>query len=162
MGELSLALSFHTTFSQNLKEQSFLLTDRLLDDCNVNAMCDCCASDLIFVSENKFVLVDYCTDHGTYYTGTYRLINNKLSLEFKQIKVVEDFDYGNNQLTDKKESCDCPAIEFQIRKCKNGGLILDNFKKPELRYGTREQKEYETERVSKLKDSKAFKLLIKD
>src|SRR6478609_9543804 len=61
-----LTLSFHSTFSQSLKEQSFLLTDRLLDECNVNAMCDCCASDLVFVSDNKFVLVDYCTDHGTY------------------------------------------------------------------------------------------------
>jgi|GEM_PF-1614686 len=154
-----LTLSFHSTFSQSLKEQSFLLTDRLLDECNVNAMCDCCASDLVFVSDNKFVLVDYCTDHGTYYTGIYRLTNDKLSLEFNQIKVEENFDYDKNELTEKKESCKCPTIEFQIRKCKNG-IILDNLIKPEFRYGTREQREIETERVSKLKNSKAYKLLL--
>lgn len=46
------------------------------------ADCDCCASDLGFINDSTFVLVSYCIDGDSYFSGTYCVFNDCLLMRF--------------------------------------------------------------------------------
>lgn len=61
-------------------------------ECQIYAECDCCTSELAFINENDFVLVDFCTEENVWTTGTYRADSITLTLTFQQKAVVSAVD----------------------------------------------------------------------
>jgi hypothetical protein len=69
--------------SQNFSGQVFLLSKEFIEDkCEVNAGCDCCGTDLFFLSKTKFGFVSRCLSGDTYFTGTYSLKAKYSKIEF--------------------------------------------------------------------------------
>jgi hypothetical protein len=93
-------LRFHgNAFGQKFTGQVFLLTEDFSEDkCEVIAQCDCCATDLFFLSDKDFAMVDRCLYNDSYYKGTYLITGNVLTLTFNQRVVNEIVEKQTNKV----------------------------------------------------------------
>ncbi|MDZ4709431.1 MAG: hypothetical protein SH818_13615 [Saprospiraceae bacterium] len=145
---------------QKFSRQVYLLSDHFLKEkCEVTAPCDCCASDLIFLSKTKFTLVDRCLSHETYLTGRYTVAKTKLTLKFKPVVIDNIFDEKSKQeLVEKKEIRMVPLI-LQIHMC-GDKFVFEHPSIKEYKYGARQTTRNDKEIISALKKSKAWKVLF--
>src|SRR6476619_7165535 len=87
---------YRICLSQNFSGQVFLLSREYFEDkCEVYAGCDCCGTDLFFLSSTKFSFINRCLSGDTYYTGTYSVKSSTLSLIFnkKHLSEIVSEDY---------------------------------------------------------------------
>jgi hypothetical protein len=130
-------------------------------DCKIYGECDCCTSDLYFLDEKKFALVDYCTFESILTAGEYKFINGKLILTFKQLSVIhgQDATDDNSKPYTTKDKADIKPIEFTFEQCDNGEQMLRNKEFNSYKYGLRTDKSNESRRVADLLTSDEWKLL---
>jgi len=147
------------TQAQTLKGQGFVLSDRLNQDCTVENGCDCCLSNLVFISDKEFVLIDYCEAGGLYTTGTYSKIKNKLTLTFKQCVVSEESDYLIEKREIKKKISKIDPMDFEFTSCGKKTETIENLKIKSYRYGVKQSLTETNNFILDLKKSKAWKLL---
>lgn len=153
-----------TTLSQGTGQQ---LTNKIFElgpdkkDCKIYGECDCCTSDLYFLDEKKFALVDYCTFESILTTGEYKFINGKLTLTFSQLTVThgQDDTDDNSKPYTKKDTADIKPIEFTFEKCNNGEQMLRNKEFDSYKYGLRADKSNESIRIADLLKSDEWKVL---
>lgn len=154
-------IGFQTAgFAQTFIGQVFQVAeDFSTDKCEVFAECDCCTSDIFFLSANKFCFVSRCISGDSYFKGTYAINANKLKLAFdkKYVDEITDEDYNIIKL-DTKEKISKP-IWFQITKC-GQQIRLTHPTTKELKNGTRYEIKSETEMMDELQKSKALKILL--
>lgn len=144
---------------QSLSGQSYLLTDSLNDKCKVVANCDCCATDLIFLTDKTFLMVDNCIYDDSYYTGTYSRTQTKVTLTFKQVTVHDIFDEVTKKSRNEKRSANIKPIEFSIKICGTNKTMLEHPTIKQLKHGERQATIKEKELIRKLKASKEWKML---
>ena len=135
-----------------------MLSSNINPDCTIENRCDCCLSDLFFISDKEFALIDYCEAGGTYTTGTYSRLKNKVTLTFKQCVVSEDSDYLTEKREIKKKDVKVEPIEFEFTKCGQKTETIENLKTKSYRYGVKQSDKND---FTELKTSKAWKLLTR-
>jgi hypothetical protein len=72
----------------NLMGKSYRFGPVLNDTtCKVEAPCDCCATDILFTDEHRFIAIFLCLQDDTYAHGSYRIDANRVYLSFEGKKV---------------------------------------------------------------------------
>ena len=159
---LLLILGLQTLgFGQTLTGQVFLLAeDYEASKCEAFGECDCCTSDLFFLTADKFCYVSRCISGDAYFIGTYSTTSNKLKLTFdkKSVREVTDAEYNVTGLETKTTNIE-PA-ELNIAKC-GQKTRLTHPTIQEWSNGSRYKKVDETRLTKELTTSKAFKQLSK-
>lgn len=146
-------------FGQIFSGQVFEIAENFTTDkCEVFAECDCCSSDIFFLSADKFCFVSRCMSGDSYFKGTYTVNSDKLTLTFdkKYIDEITDEDYNVVKLETKEK--DLKLIEFDITKC-GQKIRLMHPTTLEWKNGARYGIKQEREKIEELKTSKVLKLL---
>lgn len=152
--------------SQQLSGQIFEIS---LDkrECVIIAKCSCCSSELFFISDRLFCLVDYCKDENINMTGTYEIINDSLILIFKPKIVRFGIAWEGERMNSKgqtylkSEKKYIRPLIFTLSQCSDSSLMLNNNKYEKYRYGLRTRANDEHERIYELTHSKEWRLLFK-
>lgn len=61
----------------------------------VVAECDCCASDLAFMSDSTFLYVELCLGGDVYIKGKYRVFGNLLILQTDEKVLSSEYEYAD-------------------------------------------------------------------
>ncbi len=61
--------------------------------CEIIAMCDCCAGNYLFINDEDFVAIDYCTDSKLYAAGKYEIKGDQIVLHFTGVQVDHSFNW---------------------------------------------------------------------
>ena len=132
-------------------------------DCKIYAECDCCTSDLFFINENQFVLLDYCTFETTATTGTFKLTKDLIQLTFNQVSVTSGQDYTDDDSTPyiTKDIIEMKPLVFLLTKCEDGELMLENKEFMDYKFGLRTNTNDEDIRIISLLNSDTWETLIK-
>jgi hypothetical protein len=135
-----------------------LMTDFDKENCKIASGCDCCASDLFFLTDKEFGLIVRCIYNDTYYKGTYSVKQDKLTLTFIQKIVNEIVDEATFKVRNEVEKTKVDPVEFTITEC-GGDLKLENSTNPGFEHGISQLPSDESELFKKLKTTEAWKLL---
>jgi hypothetical protein len=159
---LILTLGLQTLgFGQTFMGQVFLLSEDYEESkCEAFGECDCCTSDVFFMTADKFYYVSRCISGDAYFTGTYSTKSNKLKLTFdkKFVREVTDSEYNVTGLETK--TTDIKPTEFDVAKCGQKVRLIHPTTR-EWRNGSRYDKVTETTLMKELTTSKALKQLLK-
>lgn len=145
-------------YSQTLTGQVFIIAESFSDDkCEVTPECDCCSSDLYFLTNDKFCYVSQCISGDAYYTGTYSVKSNKLQLTFdnKYLNEITDDDYNIIGLETKEETTD--PLQFEIKSCGQKIKLIG----VDCCYGSRYDQKREIDLKRRLMSSKPWKEISK-
>jgi hypothetical protein len=146
--------------SQDLKGRVFMLTAEIdKEKCEIASGCDCCYSELFFLTDKEFGLIARCIYNDTYYKGAYSIKQDKLTLTFKQMYVNEIVDEATFKVTHTVEKSGIDPTEFTITEC-NGNLKLESTI-PGFEHGLSQPDKVEKELFKKLKTTEAWKLISK-
>ncbi|NOS92970.1 MAG: hypothetical protein HOP30_13685 [Cyclobacteriaceae bacterium] len=146
---------------QQLSGQVFILAERYNNTtCEIVADCDCCASDLFFLNGKDFALINRCLFNDTYFKGTYQINKGKLTLNFKQMHVVELMNEETNKITHTVTKTKIAPYVFSIDMCEKK-IRLTHFTIKDFSNGFRYSPENEKELNAKLNKSEAWKLISK-
>ena len=145
--------------SKDLIGQVFILSEDYDEvKCEAVADCDCCATDLFFLTTSKFGLINRCLSGDSYFTGTYSLKTNKLKLNFNRKYVNEVVDEDYNVTGHKTQQTKIDPVEFDIKRCGQKNR-LTNLKTTEWKNGSRYTKSEEKAMLNDLLTSKGWKQL---
>ena len=145
---------------QDLSGQAFLVTDKLQDNfCEVDAGCDCCAADLIFMTSRTFAMISRCLYDDSYFTGTYSKKDNKIILTFRQVAVNDTYDENSKKSKVELKKLKIQPMEFNLTPCGQGRIRLENSTIKEYKFGTRRPLKDEADLIKKVKGSKQWKML---
>jgi hypothetical protein len=146
---------------QTLSGQVFLLSEQFDENkCEVVALCDCCATDLFFLTDKDFAMINRCLYNDTYYKGTYNISKGKLTLIFKQKSVQELVDEQTNKITHEMESTKIEPFVFSVGVCKKN-IHLSHLTVKDFSHGLRYTTEKEKELKTALYKTEAWKLISK-
>jgi hypothetical protein len=148
-------------FGQIFTGHVYMVAEDFLDEkCEAFAECDCCSSDIFFLSNKRFCFISRCISGDSYFTGTYLSRSNKLKLTFdkKYVDELTDNDYNVIKLETKTKNTE--AIEFNITTC-GKKLRLTHPTTGEWKNGSRYEQKRETEIIKELTASKPWKQLSK-
>jgi hypothetical protein len=146
-------------FGQTFTGQVYTLAqDFSADKCEAFAECDCCSSDIFFLSTDKFCFISRCISGDSYFAGTYSIKSNKLKLTFskKYVDEITDEDYNVTKLETKTKNTD--PIELEISKC-GQKVRLTHPTTNEWKNGSRYEQKPESAMMTELKTSKPWKQL---
>ena len=140
-----------SSHGQQLSGKVFMLGETQ-KDCSIQAQdCDCCMSELYFITEQQFAMVHYCGAGKTYTSGTYKIESKVLTLQFKQGSVYKSFDTGESSW----EKTTIKPETFALSSCENGTPLLINKGTSVLKYGL----PLEWEKINEIVDSGEWKTL---
>lgn len=143
---------------QKFSGQVYILAEHFIKDkCEVDAPCDCCAAELIFLSKRRFSLVDRCLYHDIFLKGRYSVTNKLLTLRFKPKVVNNNYDEKKQQEYVEKKKMKMPPLVLQINTCGSGKVVLGHSTIREYKYGSRQTQKKDTEIIKELKKSTAWK-----
>lgn len=147
------------TRGQKFAKQIYLLSDHFSKEtCEVDAACDCCASELIFLTKREFALIDRCLHNDTYLRGTYVTKVNGITLNFRPVVISQLYEERTqNEKHEKKRLAMAPLV-LQIRPCGQDEVMLGHPTIREYQYGSRRKEVNEKEIIRRLKKSKVWKL----
>ena len=164
MTRLTIILAFGLqcfAYGQTFTGQVYIIAEYFSDDkCESYAECDCCSSDLYFLTADKFCFVSKCISGDTFYKGTYTVTSNKLTLTFDNKYVTELTDEEYNIIGQETKEDKIDNIEFNIDKC-GQKLRLTSLTNGDLSNGSRYEQKRETELKKRLMISKPWKELSK-
>jgi hypothetical protein len=104
-----------------------------LEGCEFRLECDCCSSELVFLDDSVFYLVDYCVEDASVTKGTYFITDGYLIMKSGNISVHNLYnrkgeDTDNNPANDYtvSDSIIKPFhIKFSIESCESGIKLID-------------------------------------
>jgi len=144
---------------QKFTHQVYVLSDHFeKEKCEVYAPCDCCASDLIFLTKRIFTLVDRCLYQDTYLKGRYAIKENIMTLRFKPVVVSNTYDEKNKLEGYEKKEVIMTPLMLQVNLCRDK-ITLGHPTIKEYQYGSRQGSEKEKEIIKELRKTKAWKML---
>ena len=130
-------------------------------DCKVFGECDCCISEIYFLNDNQFALFDYCTFEHILSTGTYKIVSNTLTLTFKQASVTNGTDDDGGKPYLKMEKVEIKPVTFNLGKCDNGALMLENKGFAGYKFGLRKSETGEAKLIADFLTTDEWKLILK-
>jgi hypothetical protein len=158
-----LTLTFglaYTTFGQVFSGQVFVMTEHLsADRCEPQIECDCCSSDIFFLTDKTFVMMDKCIHNDSYYRGTYTLTNENLTLNFDQFVIKEIYSDETEETKIEKQNLKIKPIRFHVSTCKEDHLTLQRTDLKVLTKAFKESNEKSAKMISELKKTDPWKKL---
>lgn len=149
-----------SAFSQNFSGQVYLLSENFLEDrCQVLIEANDCSTDLIFLSEKTFAMVNRCLYNDTYYVGTYIRRKALLRFAFKPVMVREVYDADLDKKKYEKSKLKIEPIEFIVSTCDVGKFTLEHTAIKDYKYGSRITGQPAREKIIKLKISRSWKMI---
>lgn len=144
---------------QDFTGQVFILSEGYDEvKCEDVAECDCCATDLFFLTSTQFGLINRCLSGDSYFSGTYTLKMNKLKLNFNRKYVNEIVDEEYNVTGYRTQQTKIDPVEFDVIQC-GQKIRLTHSKTTDWKNGSRYSKPEEKIELNKLLTSKAWKQL---
>lgn len=141
------------------EKQVFILGyDSYEETCEFVPECDCCSTDLYFLSTDRFGYVDRCISGDTYYSGTYTMDKAQLTLTFERrylTEVVND-DYEVIELEEKDG--DFPPEVYKIDLCNENVRLIKKYEEGWI-IGSRYKSDKDREILQELLDSEAWRQL---
>lgn len=120
---------------QSLAGKIFLFAPELdSKTCTVTGACDCCSSNILFLSDSSFLMIDYCEANYSYSKGIYYMDNSSLRLRLDKLSVNKDYNWEKETDTTgsvtaeyfyKVENLKPTSIIYQRQDC-NGSIIFKN------------------------------------
>ena len=158
---LSLVSLCSIANAQVLSGQVFILSEQYDENqCEIIAPCDCCATDLFFLTDKDFAMINRCLFNDTYYKGTYSIGQGKLTLTFKEKNVRELVDEQTNKITNEMENTKIEPYVFSVDVCKKN-IHLSHLTVKDFSHGLRYTTEKEKELKIKLYKTEAWRLISK-
>jgi hypothetical protein len=65
--------------------------------CEIEIECDCCASDLLFIDDKRFVNIAYCVESDSYLTGIYEANDTTITLHFDGKEIIQEYNNDENK-----------------------------------------------------------------
>jgi hypothetical protein len=159
---LILTLAIQTFgYGQSFKGQVFLLAEDFQEaECKAFGECDCCTSDILFLSADRFCYISRCLSGDEYFAGTYSIKSAKLKLTFdkKSVREITDSEYEVTSLETRTVAIE--PTEFDVTKC-GQRVRLSHPKEREWRNGSRYDEKEEAAMLKNMATSKAWKQLTK-
>jgi hypothetical protein len=172
---LLLILSFASCTKKELKpkvksENDFIQTSDLYskvfyispklnsEDCSAyNDGCDCCDGKIVFLNNETFITDFYCIPTESFNTGTYKIENQKLVLNYSKKEAlfgpVNEEDFEAESIL-RLETSECGKTSLDIIKCGNQFVF-----KGKVDYFTEDEKVSFKTAVNEYKKSGVWKLL---
>ena len=145
---------------QNFSGQVYLLSEDFLEDrCLVLVEGNECSTDLIFLSDKTFAMVNRCLANDTYYMGSYSRKKNVLKLTFKAVMARETYDPKLDKKKYEKTKSKIDPIAFTITTCDVGKLTLEHTPIRDYQFGSRVTGKAAREKIIKLKISRGWKMI---
>jgi hypothetical protein len=146
--------------AQSFSGQVYLLAEKFLEDkCQVLTEEKDCSTDLIFLNDKTFAMVNRCKFNQAYYTGKYVKKKDKLFLTFKQVVAREVYDPAKDKKTYEKKKEVIQPVELNITLCEAGKITLEHPSIKEYKNGSRLLGRIAREKLTKLKIAKAWKMI---
>jgi hypothetical protein len=140
--------------------QVYLMTEHATsDECQAQLECDCCSSDIVFLTDKVFVMADRCIHNNTYFRGTYTAIDEYLTLKFSQFSVEEIYNDTTEESRYEKNNLKIPSARFYITTCNTNKSILQATDLKVLTKAFKEPAEKAERKIKALKESRAWALL---
>lgn len=146
-------------FGQTFTGQVYMLAEDFSDDkCEVIAECDCCSSDLFFLSTTRFCFVSRCISGDSYFSGIYSVKSSKLklTLDKKYVTEITDEEYNVTKLETKVKNTS--TIDLEVLRCGQRQRLTHPTNKG-WKNGSRYRQKKEAEMMKELKTSKQWKQL---
>ncbi|MBF4470129.1 hypothetical protein [Flavobacterium sp. HJJ] len=83
-------------------------------DCESFGECDCCSSNYLFLDDENFICVDYCLEVDNFYTGKYKIENERVELKYNSTVVNKEYNWESESDTTNIQ----PEYFYKIEKCK--------------------------------------------
>ncbi|MEO5775990.1 MAG: hypothetical protein ABIQ27_03740 [Flavobacterium sp.] len=85
--------------------------------------CDCCDGKILFLKNGTFISNFYCIPDESYNTGTFKIENKKLILDYSYKEAVygpskEDYSDEEESIL-RLDSVNCRKVSLEIIRCKN-------------------------------------------
>jgi len=149
---LLCSLAYVSLQSQSFTGQVFLLAENYQPEtCMAEAPCDCCGTELVFLSRRNFVMVAYCLPENSYFAGTYKIKDDQLSLSFQPGSLSEILEPEKNEVKWEKKKSHIEDVKFTIETCGKGMTMLSHATVPDFRYGLRRPAAEEQKILAKVK-----------
>ncbi|MFC4231849.1 hypothetical protein ACFOW1_08100 [Parasediminibacterium paludis] len=91
--------------------------------CEIEIECDCCASDLLFIDDKRFVYIAYCLESDSYLKGVYEANDTSITLHFDGKQIIKE-----HNLDDPKDSLGLAKPEFILKDTINKATTLTTSK----------------------------------
>jgi hypothetical protein len=78
--------------------------------CEIEIECDCCASDLLFIDEKRFVYIAYCLESDSYLKGIYEASDTAITLHFDGKEIIKE-----HRLGDDEDSLELAKPDFTLK-----------------------------------------------
>ena len=146
-----------TVSAQVFSGQVYVMTEQFsADGCKPQIECDCCSSDILFLTDKEFVMVDKCIYNDSYFRGTYMKTEEYLTLTFEQFVVNETYSDETEETKVEKQNFKIPAIKFYTTTCNGDNLILQRTDLKVLTKAFQESKEKADRAMKELKNTRAW------
>ena len=113
-----------TLLTSDLYSKVYYISPKLnTEDCTAyNDGCDCCDGKIIFLKNGTFISDFYCMPDKSYNTGTFKVENNKLILDYFNKEAVygpskEDYSEEEESVL-RLDSVNCGKVSLNIIRCK--------------------------------------------
>lgn len=114
------------------------------EKCEGIAECDCCSSNVLFLDNTRFITICPCESDESVYKGTYKVLNDKVVLNYDTLEVQSVYDWEADIDTTGTvkpsydivvSSRDAVTETLDIKKC-GGKLYFTTAIDAETFYGT--------------------------
>lgn len=114
-----------TAWAQNLSGQVFIQGEiEVTNSCRPQIECDCCTTDLAFISNTEVVIIDRCIHNDIYYRGTYKVSGHYLNIDFSQFIVKENYNEETEKVSLERQSLKIDPITYSISSCGHIDFVL--------------------------------------
>ncbi len=155
--------------NQQLKRQSligkiFLFAPEFdKTTCSTKSACDCCSYNILFTTDSKFLLIDYCESNSSYNKGFYSFDSSSLTLKIDRLMVSKIYNFDKevnstdeikNEYSYKVENIKPVTTIVKHQNC-NGDIVF----KVDNDFGTEDRIRSFTKEIKKIKDDGVWKKL---
>lgn len=127
------------TATENIQNKPAIMTQKLdlsnqfmeigpslnSSNCEITRECDCCASDLLFIDDKRFVYIAYCLESDSYLKGIYEANDTTIMLHFDGKEIIKEHNLDENQ-----DSLELAKPDFTLKDTINESTTLMVSKYP--------------------------------
>lgn len=142
-----------------LSNQLYLLAPEFnAEKCESFGECDCCTSNYLFLDNENFICVDYCLEVDTYYSGKYKIENEKVQLKFNSTIIKKEYNWESETDTINNQ----PKYFYKTEKCKSFETLWVKFDCKGQIYFKNIDKETQYASIDKTQTAENFLIKLKE
>jgi hypothetical protein len=156
-----IAIGFiDTARAQKFSGQVYVMTENFTSDrCRPQIECDCCSSEIVFLTDATFIMVGRCIHNDSYYKGTYIVGKGDLTLKFDQLVVKETYNDETEEVKIETKDLKIGSAKFHVTSCNTDNVVLQRTDLKVLTKAFKESQEKGQQIIDELKKTKAWEQL---